>query len=113
MHAKHARSDSDTGEPGPDWNTDLDLHAWVALWRSGLPIHWYPCSGRQGLRGIEQLQPMELVSAACKVSDTALDSWTPGPESETTRIFCRDLDEDHVRAMGEAANALLKQFPLS
>ncbi len=190
-----------TGEPGPDWNTDLDVHAWVALWRSGLPIHWYPCSGRQGSRGIEphntfwpvrhrllfdglaqplrayldyamhasprgdiirvlaemgsgqswdqvmergrnmwstasfimsagrvlaqtapgwrflpkeqatglKIQSMELVPAVCKVSDTGVVRWTPGPESATARIFRRDLDEDHGRAMGEATNALLKQ----
>lgn len=193
-----------TGEPGPDWNTDLDVHAWVALWRSGLPIHWYPCSGKQGSRGIEQhntfwpvrhrvlfeglsqplrgyldyaltassrgdiiralaemgsgdswdlmmergrnmwstasltmaagrvlaqtaegwrflpqaqaqglkLQRMELMSVVCKTSDDGVVKWNPDPQSETARIFRRELDEEHVRAMGEATNALLKQFPL-
>lgn len=26
-----------------EWNVDLDLHAYVGLMRSGLPIYWVPC----------------------------------------------------------------------
>ncbi|HEY0865321.1 MAG TPA: hypothetical protein VGD97_14535 [Lacunisphaera sp.] len=32
-----------TAGPKREWNVGLDLAAYVALWRSGLPIHWYPC----------------------------------------------------------------------
>ena len=27
-----------------EWNVGLDTAAFVGLWRSGLPIHWYPCA---------------------------------------------------------------------
>lgn len=27
-----------------EWNVKLDPHAFKRLWRSGLPIHWYPCA---------------------------------------------------------------------
>jgi len=32
-----------TGGQKTEWNVGLDLHAFVGLWQSGLPIHWYPC----------------------------------------------------------------------
>jgi len=32
-----------TGGAKTEWNVGLDLHAFVGLWQSGLPIHWYPC----------------------------------------------------------------------
>ena len=35
-------SDDDTTE----WNVRLDVHAYVGLFRSGLPIDWYPCHSR-------------------------------------------------------------------
>lgn len=33
-----------TGGPKREWNVGLDPAAYIALWRSGLPIHWFPCS---------------------------------------------------------------------
>lgn len=32
-----------TGGVKREWNVGLDPAAYVALWRSGLPLHWYPC----------------------------------------------------------------------
>ena len=32
-----------TGGPKREWNVGLDPAAYVALWRSGLPIDWFPC----------------------------------------------------------------------
>lgn len=32
-----------TGGPKREWNVGLDPAAYIALWRSGLPIDWYPC----------------------------------------------------------------------
>ncbi len=32
-----------TGGPKREWNVGLDPAAFIALWRSGLPIDWYPC----------------------------------------------------------------------
>jgi hypothetical protein len=195
---------SNTGRPGADWNTDLDVHAWVALWRSGLPILWYPCTGQHGSRGLEQhttywpvshrqlfdglpqslrayfdyafhhsargdiiraltelgsgpswekvlagqrnmwstaslvlaagrvlaettqgwrfiakeqagglkLQPLEMLPIACDVDDTGVVRWSPNPKPGIANIFLRRPDEEHVRAMGEATNALLRQMPL-
>jgi hypothetical protein len=37
-----------TGGTKREWNVGLDLHAHVGLWRSGLPIHWYPCATERG-----------------------------------------------------------------
>lgn len=31
-----------------EWNVDLDPAAYVGLWSSGLPIHWYPCATERG-----------------------------------------------------------------
>jgi pyrimidine-specific ribonucleoside hydrolase len=32
-----------TGGPKREWNVGLDPAAYIALWRSGLPINWFPC----------------------------------------------------------------------
>ena len=32
-----------TADPKREWNVGLDPHAYEALWRSGLPIDWFPC----------------------------------------------------------------------
>ena len=34
--------------PKREWNVDLDAEAYVGLWRSGLPIRWYPCATERG-----------------------------------------------------------------
>jgi hypothetical protein len=31
-----------------EWNVGLDRIAFAVLWRSGLPIHWYPCATEKG-----------------------------------------------------------------
>jgi pyrimidine-specific ribonucleoside hydrolase len=31
-----------------EWNVGLDPEAYKKLWRSGLPIHWYPCATERG-----------------------------------------------------------------
>jgi hypothetical protein len=37
-----------TAGPKREWNVGLDPEAYVGLWRSGLPIHWYPCATEGG-----------------------------------------------------------------
>ncbi|MBS0662612.1 MAG: hypothetical protein JSR48_05065 [Verrucomicrobia bacterium] len=37
-----------TGGPKREWNVMLDTAAYVGLWRSGLPIDWYPCATETG-----------------------------------------------------------------
>ncbi len=39
--------------------------------------------------------------------------WSLKSESGNTRVFRRKLDEEHVRTIGEATNALLRETPLS
>jgi hypothetical protein len=34
--------------PKREWNVGLDPDAYIGLWRSGLPIHWYPCATETG-----------------------------------------------------------------
>jgi pyrimidine-specific ribonucleoside hydrolase len=31
-----------------EWNVDLDLIAYKTVWKSGLPVHWYPCATERG-----------------------------------------------------------------
>ncbi len=31
-----------------EWNVGLDRFAFIDLWKSGLPIHWYPCANENG-----------------------------------------------------------------
>lgn len=31
-----------------EWNVQLDIAAFVGLFRSGLPVHWYPCATEKG-----------------------------------------------------------------
>jgi len=59
-----------------------------------------------------KLQPMEMLSVACDVDDTGVVRWSPNPKPGIIKIVLRKPDEEHVRAMGEATNALLRQLPL-
>ena len=193
-----------TGKPGAEWNVDLDVHAWVALLRSGLPILWYPCTGEHGPTGLDphntywpvshrrlfdglpqplrayfdyafnhhargdiiralsalgdgpswekvlagqrnmwstaslimaagrvlaetsegwrfiakdragglKQQTLEMLPVQCEVDEGGVVRWSLKPEPGNIRIFRRKPDEEHVRAMGEATNALLRQMPL-
>lgn len=193
-----------TGKPGAEWNVDLDVHAWIALLRSGLPILWYPCTGEHGPTGLDphntywpvshrrlfdglpqplrayfdyafnhhargdiiralsalgngpswekvlagqrnmwstasfimaagrvlaktaegwrfiakenagglKLQTLEMLPVSHEVDDAGVVRWSLKPEPGNVRIFRRKPDEEHVRAMGEATNWLLRQMPL-
>jgi hypothetical protein len=37
-----------TAGPKREWNVGLDPEAYVGLWKSGLPIEWYPCATESG-----------------------------------------------------------------
>ncbi len=37
-----------TGGPKREWNVGLDTEAYKGLWRSGLPLYWYPCAVETG-----------------------------------------------------------------
>lgn len=36
-----------TGGAKREWNVGLDPAAYIGLWRSALPLHWYPCGTRK------------------------------------------------------------------
>jgi hypothetical protein len=38
-----------TGGTKREWNVELDPNAYIGLWNSGLPIHWYPCETERGV----------------------------------------------------------------
>lgn len=51
MRAKTRAVLLNAGSTSPErreWNVDLDPAAYVGLWRSGLPIRWYPCATERG-----------------------------------------------------------------
>jgi hypothetical protein len=194
-----------TGKPGAEWNVDLDVQAWIALFRSRLPVQWYPCTGEHGPTGLDphntywpvghrrlfeglpqplrayfdyafhhhargdviralselgtgaswekvlagqrnmwstasfimtagrvlaqasegwrflpkersaglKVQRLEMLPVACEVDDGGVIHWTEKPKAGNTAIFRRTPGEEHVRAMAEAANALLRQMPLA
>ena len=193
-----------TAKPGAEWNVDLDVHAWVGLFRSRLPIDWYPCTGEDGPTGLnphntywpvaqrrlfaELPQPLraffdyafhhaargdaigalrqlgvgaswekvlvgqrnmwstaslataagrmlaqmpdgwrfvppeqaagrrramlELLPVACDVAPNGVVQWKTTSAPSRIRIFHRKPDAEHVAAMAEATNAILRQFPL-
>lgn len=37
-----------TAGPKREWNVGLDPEAYIGLWKSGLPIIWYPCATESG-----------------------------------------------------------------
>jgi hypothetical protein len=37
-----------TGGSKREWNVALDPDAYIGLWRSGLPLRWYPCATEHG-----------------------------------------------------------------
>ncbi len=57
-----------------------------------------------------KLQLLEMLPIACEVTDAGVIRWSPKPEPSNVRIFHRKPDEEHVRAMSEATNALLRQI---
>ncbi len=59
-----------------------------------------------------KVQTLEMLSIGCDVDDSGVVRWSPKPEQGKMKIFHRNPDEEHVRAMGEATNALLRQMPL-
>ncbi len=58
------------------------------------------------------LQPLELIPITCQVDDGGVIRWSASANAGKIKIFHRKPDEEHVRAMGEATNALLRQMPL-
>jgi hypothetical protein len=57
-------------------------------------------------------QLLEMLPVTCEVDDRGVNHWTRTPKASNIEIFHRTPDQEHVRAMGEATNALLRQMPL-
>jgi hypothetical protein len=58
------------------------------------------------------VQLLEMLPVTCEVDDSGVIRWARSPEPSSVNIFHRHPDEEHVRAMGEATAALLRQMPL-
>ncbi len=86
-----------TGGTKTEWNVGLDVHAFVGLWRSGLPIHWYPCATEKSAF-VRQHERGTYWSAKHKVLfhdlPESLRSWFAYGFSGNTRgDFIRALDD--------------------
>ena len=86
-----------TGASRIEWNTGLDVHAFVGLWQSGLPIHWYPCdSGKSAFTGEHERGTFWKAPHALLFQDLPprLAAWFAYGFSGSARAdFIRALDE--------------------
>ncbi len=52
-----------TGE-NQEWNVRLDLHAYLRIMRSGLPLYWAPCFGQDGYETYWKFTQADVLEAA-------------------------------------------------
>jgi len=89
-----------TGGTKREWNVGLDLSAYVGLWRSGLPIHWYPCATERSAFNIEHER-----GTYWKASQAEL--FRNLPQSLRAWIaynFMGERSRDSIRALSEEVN---------
>ncbi len=86
-----------TGGPKSEWNVDLDPAAFVGLWRSGLPIRWYPPSTETG-----SFDPASDRGTYWKASHAELFKDIPDPlRAWITFTFTGNWRGDIIRALSE------------
>jgi pyrimidine-specific ribonucleoside hydrolase len=84
-----------------EWNVGLDLAAYVGLWRSGLPIRWYPCATETGAHN-----PDHERGTYWTVSHADLFRNLPnGLGAWFSFSFLGNRRGDFIRAMDELKNA--------
>jgi pyrimidine-specific ribonucleoside hydrolase len=92
-----------------EWNVKLDPEAYKRIWRSGLPIHWYPCASDTG--GFDLIHPHatywyafhdELLPAL----PTALQAWF-------AHGFTGDTRGDILHILTEQSRGALWELVLS
>ncbi len=89
-----------TGGPKMEWNAGLDPAAYVGLWRSGLPIRWYPPATKSGA-----FDPASDRGTYWKASHTELFKDLPDPlRAWITFTFTGNWRGDIIRALSEMGN---------
>ena len=86
-----------TGGPKMEWNVGLDPAAYVGLWRSGLPIRWYPPATDSGA-----FDPANERGTYWKASHAELFNDLPDPlRAWITFTFTGNWRGDIIRALSE------------
>lgn len=86
-----------TGGPKTEWNVGLDPAAYVGLWRSGLPIRWYPPATDTGA-----FDPANERGTYWKASHAELFKDLPDPlRAWITFTFTGNWRGDIIRALSE------------
>jgi hypothetical protein len=99
-----------TGGKKLEWNVDLDPEAYKGLWRTGLPIHWYPCATERS-----GFDPDHERSSYWKTTHAALfRDLSPTLQSWFFYALSRDTRSDFIHLLSEkppqaAWDALLLQ----
>lgn len=94
-----------TGGPKTEWNAELDAEAYVGLWRSGLPIRWYPPSTESGA-----FDPASDRGTYWKASHAELFKSISDPlRAWITFTFTGNWRGDIIRALSELGNGSVWQ----
>ncbi|MEN9405037.1 MAG: hypothetical protein RL091_3740 [Verrucomicrobiota bacterium] len=87
-----------TGGPKREWNAGLDPAAYLALWRSGLPLDWYPCgTDRSAFDPVHERGTFWKVHHAVLFRDLA-----DGLRAWIGLAFTGSLRGDVIRALSES-----------
>ena len=98
-----------TAGPKREWNVGLDPAAYIALWRSGLPIHWYPCGTDSGA-----FDPVHERGTFWKVPHAQLLKDLPeGLRAWFCHAFSGSLRGDIIRALGETGRGSVWEHVLT
>jgi hypothetical protein len=86
-----------TGGKKREWNVGLDAAAYIGLWKSGLPIHWYPCATEKSA-----FDPDHERGTYWKAPHAALfASLLPAMRSWFSYAFSGENRGDVIRAMAQ------------
>jgi hypothetical protein len=85
-----------------EWNVGLDPAAYIGLWQSGLPIHWYPCATAKSAfdsadeRGTYWKTTHATLFGSLRPSVRAWFAYalTAGKRSDVIRLLSEDVDTE-------------------
>jgi hypothetical protein len=84
-----------------EWNVGLDPAAYMGLWRSGLPIHWYPCA-----TAMSAFDPADERGTYWKTTHaTMFGSLTPSMRAWFTYALTSGKRSDVIRLLSENPDA--------
>lgn len=98
-----------TGGTKREWNVGLDVAAYVALWRSGVPIHWFPC-------GTEKSAFVPVHERGTYWKATHRDLFRELPEGLRAWFcyaFAGETRGDIIRALGETGRGAVWEHVLA